>query len=370
MEVNYEENNLVNLSNSILKYFGIKPFHNTLDVLDKELEENKYKNVVLYVCDGLGYYNLKKVLKSNSFLKQKNQNRKISSVFPPTTTAATTTLLSGLTPSEHHWFGWDMYFKDTDETTSLFLNLIKDSSTKSKLNVLDREYMNYKNIVDLINENTNNLAYFAYPFSKDNKCLNIDDVNNRIKELTKKEGKKFIYAYIENPDKLMHKYGIFSQEVKKEIYNINEKIEKLSQELHDTLIIVTADHGLIPTKSIILSRDLKEMYDMLERTTSIEPRCVGIKLKKEIQKEEFINLYKKELLNDFKLLTVEKAIESHLFGLKDSIYLRDTIGDYLLIATNNIALFYDEKAPKFKANHAGLSKEELEVPLIMIDCKL
>ena len=369
MEVNYEENNLVNLSNSILKYFGVKPFHNTLDIIDKELEEQQYKNVVLFVCDGLGYYNLKKLLKPDSFLKVMNKERKISSVFPPTTTAATTTLLSGLTPSEHYWFGWDMYFEDTNETISLFQNLIKDTKKKPKLKVLNRSYMNYKNIVDLINENTDNSAYFAYPFSKKNKCMNIDEVINRIKNLTLIDEKKFIYAYIENPDKLMHEYGILSNKVKEEVYNINEKIEKLSQELKDTLIIVTADHGLIPTKSLILSRDLPEMYEMLERTTSIEPRSVGIKLKKSVKKEKFINLYNQEFIYDFKLLTVEEAIKSHLFGLKDSKYLRDTIGDYLLIATNNMALFYDENAPKFKANHAGLTKKELEVPLIMIDCK-
>lgn len=368
MVVNYEKNNLVNLSNSILKYFDIKPFHNTLDSLDKLLEEKKYKNVVLFVCDGLGFYNLKSLLKKKDFLINK-EIINLSSVFPPTTAAATTTLLSGLTPSEHHFFGWDVYFKDTDETISVFLNKIKDTEINPKINVLDRDYMKYKNIVELINENSNNSAYFAYPFSKEDKCLNIDEVINRIQKLTKENTKKFIYAYIENPDKLMHKYGIDSKEVLEEVQSINKKIEKLSNEIKDTLILITADHGLINTETILLKKSLPKMYEMLERTTSIEPKCVGIKLKYNVKKEDFVKLYEENLKSDFKLLTQEEVIKSKLFGDEDSTYLRDNIGDYLLIGTTNKLLIDNDFDPNFKAGHAGYTKEELIVPLIIIECK-
>ena len=368
MVVNYEENNIVNLSNSILKYFDVEPFHNTLENLDKLLEEKKYKNIVLFVCDGLGFYNLKELLDKEDFLRSK-KTIKLSSVFPPTTAAATTTLLSGLTPSEHHWFGWDMYFKDTNETISVFLNKIKDTETSPKINVIDKYYMKYKNIIDLINENSSNKAYFAYPFSLDNKCLNIDEVIERIKKLTKENTKKFIYAYIENPDKLMHKYGIDSKEVYEEVKSINNKIENLSKDLKDTLILVTADHGLINTETVLLKNSLTKIYNMLKRTTSIEPRSVGIKLKDNVKKDDFIKLYKKELEKDFKLLTGEEVIKSKLFGNCDSSYLRDNIGDYLLIGITNKLLIDNEYVPNFKAGHAGFTKKELTVPLIIIDCK-
>lgn len=368
MNIQYDKNNLVNLSNSILKYFDINPYYPTIDKIDTLLKEKKYKNVILFVCDGLGYYNLRDILGKNNFLK-KCPTFKISSVFPPTTTAATTTLLSGLTPADHHWFGWDMYFKDSNETISLFLNKTKDEEKDPKINVIDRNYMQYKNIIELINENTSNQAYFAYPFSKDNQCMNIDEVCERIKKLTKIDSKKFIYAYIENPDKLMHHYGIYSKIVKKEVQNINDKLKELSKEIKDSIILVTADHGLVPTKYITLKTDLKELYDMLERTTSLEPRCVGIKLKSNVKKEDFINLYNKKLIYYFNLLTPNEVIDNKLFGNKDSSYLRNTIGDYLLIATKNISINYDETSPKFKASHAGFTKKELNVPLLIIECK-
>ena len=368
MEVNYEKNNIVNLSNSILKYFGVLNVHNTLKELDNILNKNKYKNVVLLVCDGLGYYNLKELLPKNSFFRQQ-QILNISSVFPPTTAAATTTLLSGLSPSEHHWFGWDMYFKDTNETVSLFLNKIKDSNKDSLKKILDKKYMQYKSIIELINEKHPNSAYYAYPFSKDNKCLNLDEVIERIKKLCKEDSKKFIYAYIENPDKLMHHYGIYSKIVKDEVEIINDKIEELSNNLKDTLLLITADHGLISNKSINIKREIPKLYNMLERTTSIEPRACGLKLKNKNNIEEFISIYKEYLEKDFLLMTTDEVIDNHIFGDNDSKYLRDAIGDYLLIGITNKSLIYSETPSHFKANHAEYTKKEMYVPLIIIESK-
>ena len=50
---NYNEC-LTNLACSIRKYFGLDYKHNTLDYIDKILEENKPKNVVTILCDGMG----------------------------------------------------------------------------------------------------------------------------------------------------------------------------------------------------------------------------------------------------------------------------------------------------------------------------
>ena len=56
-----------------------------------------------------------------------------------------------------------------------------------------------------------------------------------------------------------------------------------------------------------------------------------------------------------------------MFGPNQNEYLDDTIGDYLLVATGNISIIYNDSSPIFKANHAGLTKEELTVPLIIVN---
>lgn len=372
MEVNNKINakeNIVNLSNSILKYFKIKPYHDTLHDLDKLLNDNNYQNIVMFICDGLGNSTLNNNLDINSFLR-KNKFKKINTVFPPTTTAATTSILTGLYPSCHNWYGWDVYFKDTDETISLYLNKLKDTKEEPKVNVLERKHMNYKTLVDLINEQAEFKAYYAYPFDKKYPCKNIDEVINRITKICSRRDnfKRFIYAYIENPDKLMHQDGINSKKVFEEVNHINDKIKELASNLNNTLIIVTADHGLINTTYINLKKDLPEIYNMLKRTTSIETRACGIKLKENIKKDDFINLYNKYLKKDFLILSLDDVKESSLFGPKQNDYLFDAIGDYLLVATGNISIIYDDNSLIFKANHAGFTEEELEVPLILIDC--
>ena len=366
MVVDYD-NSIVAVSNSILKYFNIKPFHKTLDDLDKILE-NGYKNVVLLILDGLGSYNLAESLDKDAYLKI-HKIRDIETVFPPTTTAATTSYLTGLTPSEHNWCGWDMYFKDTNETISLYPNKLKDSDIKPKLNVKDRSYMKFKSLVDLINEKGVDKAYYAYPFDDAHPCLNLQDVTTRIKDLCRQDGKKFIYAYLENPDKLFHQYGIHSIKAIKEIENINAEIEKLSKTLNDTILIISADHGLVKVRYVNIKESIPELYNMLERTTALEPRCTAIKLKDNVKKEDFEAVFDKYLKNSFRLLTKDEVFEYGLFGPKRSSYLEDTLGDYLIVATRNTCLNYDENSPIFKANHAGFTKKEMQVPLIIVERK-
>ncbi len=65
----------------------------------------------------------------------------------------------------------------------------------------------------------------------------------------------------------------------------------------------------------------------------------------------------------------DEVIKNNLFGEKDNQYLRDAIGDYLMVAVKNISINYDNSSPIFKANHAGFTNKELTVPLILIDTK-
>ena len=45
MEVINYKNSLVALANSLLKYYGISPFHETLNEIDDLLKQNKYQKL-------------------------------------------------------------------------------------------------------------------------------------------------------------------------------------------------------------------------------------------------------------------------------------------------------------------------------------
>ena len=121
---NYHEC-ITNLACSIQKYFELDYKHNTLDYIDKILDEYKPKNVVTILCDGMGSKIIDRVLDKDDFLI-KNRFKEITTVFPATTVAATTSMLAGLNPIETGMLGWDMYYKDLDKIITVFLNCEKD----------------------------------------------------------------------------------------------------------------------------------------------------------------------------------------------------------------------------------------------------
>ena len=94
---------IVNLANSILENFGIKPKGETLLLVDQFLDK-KYKNIVVLLLDGLGTSVLESNAKEDGFLRR-HFISSINTVFPPTTVAATTSIISGMQPIEHAWLG-------------------------------------------------------------------------------------------------------------------------------------------------------------------------------------------------------------------------------------------------------------------------
>ena len=355
---NYNES-ITNLSNSILKHFNIETYHITLPFIDKILNKD-YKNVIVILCDGLGSMLLDEVLDKDSFLI-KNRIKTITSVYPPTTTAATTSFLSGLNPNEHGWLGWDLYFKKENKTITMFLNTIKDSSERASDYNIARTTFPYENIIKKINKKYE--AYELLPFIN-NEYRDYNNQINKIIELSQTPNKKFIYSYYENPDSLLHEYGIENDLVINEFKNINNYIEYLCSKLEDSVVIVTADHGHINCEYYNLE-DYPTIKETLERTTSIEPRCVSFKVLED-KKEKFILEFNKYFSDDFILLNKEEVKENKIFGTgENNIHFDESIGDFIALAKSNKCIIYDSNATIFKSHHAGLTDREMLIPIIV-----
>ena len=190
---------------------------------------------------------------------------------------------------------------------------------------------------------------------------------NKIELLCSKEGKKYIYAYSEEPDHTMHRMGCDSITVKNIINDLNKRIEKLSSKLSDTVIFVVADHGHHNIENILIE-NYPDIEECLLRDTSLEPRAVNFFIKPE-KKNDFVNLFSKYFSSDFDLYSMEDVINSRLFGDgKENEIFRDTLGDYLAIAKTDKALLYNY-GKKFKSHHAGYTDDEIFVPLIAIKTK-
>lgn len=362
---NYNEC-LTNLACSIRKYFELDYKHNTLDYIDKILEERQPKNVVTILFDGMGSNILDRALDKNSFFI-KNRIKPITTVFPATTVAATTSITTGLNPVESGMLAWNMYFKDIDKTITTFLNCEKSDLEKKPLEEakdFKKKYMKTKTIVEEINEKGKYEAYYLSPFV-DDAYKDLNEMCNRIEDLCSNNQKKYIYAYDYEPDSIMHKFGPDSREAKDSICYRNIMIEKLSKKLKDTVIFVVADHGHLLIENIRLE-DYPEIVYCLKRNTSLEPRATNFFIKED-KKDKFIKLFNENFSNDFDLYTKDDVIKSKLFGDgEENKIFRDSLGDFISIAKGNKTLTYNGDA-LLKSTHAGYNDDEIYVPLIAIE---
>ncbi len=358
---------LLQVSSSILKKYGLKGKYSSLDVLDNKLD-NDYKNVVYLILDALGSNILEIYSKELKFLKE-NLLTNVTSVFPPTTTVATTSIHSGLSPYESGWVGWMPYFKEYDRMIELFSGC--DFYTGEK--VVDKiEDLEYETIYEKIVKKNKDVKYIkVFPdFSKkeENSFTKICD---GIRNACNNTNRNLVSAYWTEPDSLIHKYGINSQEVKKELKNINDNLEKLASELSNTIFIVTADHGALDIEEVYLN-EYKDIDDCLKRPPSIESRFVSIFLK-DNKKELFKELIKKYFQDKFLIYDKDEFLKLELLGSGNKHERIDSyLGDVILIGNSNLNIRYTITNTKFKplkADHSGITKEEMLVPVIVIESK-
>lgn len=351
-------NTLVNVSSSILKRYGVVPYHQTYRPLDDILDANPGKKLVLFLFDGMGKYILKKHRRSAPFI-YKNRFKTISSVFPPTTVAATTSLLSGLYPSEHGRLGW--WTRLNGKLATTFAS--QEFDTDQKLSEPFDLSLPYNSIIDLINRKSGKeIADLIYGF-------NLEGNNPQIL-MAKVEQKlldhEFIYAYWTDPDHTMHERGTDDKSVIDAISAIDSSLKNFVANNPDVLVLSLADHGMIDVE-VESIYDHEEFANVVDKTFSIEPRAASFLVKEE-NREEFVSLFEKYYKGNFELYTKEEVIRQQIFGPLDyeSVRFREVLGDYLLVAVKN--KYFDMTKPgterfPFRGQHAGGTKEESLISL-------
>lgn len=355
---------ILNLSCSILKSYGIAPKHPTMSEVDEILSQN-FKHVVVILLDGLGMNILENNLSHMDFLRR-HLLRDYSSVFPPTTTASTTTMLSGLSPIEHGWLGWDVYFEKENKTVTCFHNTLQNSSEIAADYNIPYKYLSYENIIDQINKKGSAKANAIFPFGSEGKP-EFNSWLNAIRKTCKTEDRTFTYAYWENPDSMLHQEGTNSLNIMKEIQKLNAKLSSFCEELKDTVIFITSDHGHTDIQNEFLE-DYPEIIEMLERPTSIEPRAISFYVKPEY-KEAFPEVFNKHFADSYKLFTKQEVLDKNLFGPGFPNDNLTGIGDYIGIAYTGKTLLWDRHCKQFRSHHAGITKNEMRIPLIWYENK-
>lgn len=380
---NYQNGSIVNLMSSIKRALGGKSKYKPLELFD--FSNISKKNIVLIIIDGLGYNYLTKYGK-DSFL-YKNLKGKITSVFPATTASAMTTFSTGLAPQQHALTGWFMYLKEIGAVSVILPFTSRAGDLKlSKGKIKYKDIYNEKSFFEDLKTASTSIKHKAYIDSeysrlvdKGAKKLPFSNLNGFFRQISKAlnatNNKKYILAYWAKLDSLCHEKGTDSQEAKKHLNELDKKVKSLAKLLKNknTVIIISADHGLIDTKEkdrIIELKNHPRFVETLAMPLSGEPRVVYCYVKPQKVKE-FENYVKTEFKNACEIYKSDDLVKNNYFGLfEPNEKLKDRIGDYVLIMKENYImkdLVLGEEQHIYIGNHGGVSEEEMFVPLIVIE---
>ncbi len=361
-------NSNLNLMNSILKYYNIENKYPTLKKMDEFLNK-KYKNIVLFVLDGLGKNYLVNNMNKGLFID--NLVGEMTAVFPPTTVASTTTYQSCEPPVSHGWIGWTMYFKEVQKIVTTFNGYVPLENK-----TIDLSYQNvikYETVFEKLRNNKIKSYNITHDFivREQNEYsigyADLDDGLQKTRKIINNGDTNFIYFYYSYPDYYMHEFGVFDEKVKNNVLEIEKKIKQLVENSQDTLYIITADHGHMNVSEYICFDDYQDLKEMCLMPFSVETRATSIFIKDGF-KEQFKIKFNQYFGKDFLLLSHNEVFSSNILGFGDKHQkVDDFIGDYLAIAISDKALLYEKTIEPFKGAHAGLTEDEVVIPLIVIE---
>lgn len=355
------ENCGVNVISSIAAACGMTPGHQTHPFTDALLQKKRYKNIILMLFDGMGVDLLEKTLPEDAFLRH-HLRHTLSAVFPSTTTCATTSIETGLMPCQHAWLGWTLYFPEIQKLVDVYTN-------RTDKNEIAADYHVGEHFIprDFIYPHINACGIYkacSVSFFGDVKIKTLPELFEQVLALAKDDERRYIYAYWPEPDSSMHKYGCYHAKSAAKLIDINDRVEKLASQLpEDTLLLLTADHGLTDSKTVYLE-NYPDLMSMLCHDSTVELRAVSFHVKPEC-KDAFPSAFHNHFGDHFLLVDRQTFIQEYLGpgDVRPQVY--DFVGDYMALSTDELTLMNHPGPQHLIGNHAGLTKAEMQVPLIV-----
>lgn len=377
----YYGGSILNLMSSIATALGTKTKYKHLKLLNPS-ELKGTKNIILLIIDGLGYEYLRKYGKGTVFCKYLRGS--MTSVFPSATTSAIPVFLTGTSSQKHGMVSWFSFLKEFGQVIAPlpYTTRIKHKSLKDivkinevfNLNPLSN-HIKVKSYAILGKEIVNSdFTVTAGGKAKRIGYNNLKGLFRILRKLINLSGKKYIYAYWSEHDTFCHKYGVDSKKTLKSFKELDRELEKFLKSIKNknTKIIITADHGLVdvPKSKKIKIND----HPKLANTLSV-PICGDLRYAycfvKSSKKKEFEKYVKTNLKKYCTLYKSKDFVKKGYFGLeKPSNEFLERIGEYIIIMKDNYAIYQKlvgEKGKYSIGEHGGFSKDEMIVPLILID---
>ena len=367
----YDRSSL-SITSSVAEYFGGHSDYPTLPEIDIRLCEEGICKIVLLLADGMGEKLLRRHLNEDSFLLRHDQ-AVISAVYPSTTTAATTSIWTGKSPLEHGWLGWSLYFKECAAQIDTFTGNEGHTGlhfpTGSPARMLMPLPMALCGPLEAEVHMISAFDNYTGPGFIQHAVKSVSDMLSLARALLTGKGNKVVCIYYNQPDHGMHALGVNAPETIAEFQNINCEVEAFVSGLgRDTLLIATADHGLVDSTDPVILNEIPSISECLWMPPSVEARAAAFFVKP-FRRAQFEREFQSACGEDFLLISRDDALATNLFG-RGIMHpkVEDFTGDYIACATGARFLRYDTigcKVSNMIGMHAGLTDEEMTVPVII-----
>lgn len=379
----YTGRSLVNLMQSVAVACSVSaaPYSPLTLALPRALGEAR--NLLLLVIDGMGEALLQQAGQGTRLLAHRVGT--LTSVFPSTTAAAVTTLLTGFAPAQHGLTGWHMHFseagsvlavlpltrrvartcqcewpslpppEDLFDCRGLFGALDRRSHVVSPAAIVDSDFNRF---------HTGGAQSHAYS-GRDALFDCVADIARGGSE------RQYVYAYYDALDSLSHRVGAYGEAAAEELRELDAGFARLLQRLagSDTIVLVTADHGFIDSpdaRSIDLAQH-PELSAMLTQPLCGEPRLAYCYVAPG-RHEAFEAYVARRLGHATRCVRSDALIRAGWFGPgAANPRLAGRVGTHTLVMRDNWTIrdwLVGERRYRQIGVHGGLSKREMQVPLI------
>ncbi len=347
-------------------------------------------HLLFILLDGLGV-NLIRRLPPTSFLAS-HLRTQLNSICPSTTACALTSLATGQWPAAHAVTGWFTHLPEFNltATTLPFVNRFTGVHLTQERNLTASDVLPVPAFhprmthtpMTLLPRPITNTTYANY--SRGNTSgLPYDSIahafDQTIEHLCAPDRPTYTHLYIPDVDAACHHHGTTDERVFTLIASIDSHLTRLADAVGDrTRIVIAADHGLldVPVANHISLFADDPLVAMLACPPSGDARLPLFHIR-EGQHAAFVELFTSRYSDRIELLPIEDADSIRLFGPEPlTPTARRRFGDFVAIAHSNVTMHYvpprpspppDKDQPKaaYLAQHAGLSPDEMLIPLIV-----
>lgn len=391
---------IANLPASICRWLEIPP------LLDNALAQEitnvippSFQHVILLLVDGLRLDNFVRGFEETL---ERNNNQELNhilrdsvifpltSISPSTTSAAITTLWTGQLPAEHGIIGYELFLKEFGVTANMIFHSI--SSFNNEPGSIYRSGFNPSTFlpVELIGPHFRKHGVIPYAFQhasiassglsrmllKDVNSIpfeNFETLRRSVKNmlLSNSQSKTYSYIYWSEFDTHSHHCGPNSKKIIEEWNRFFEGVCQIMRDIHlsgikDTLFILTADHGQVPTE-ILDEYELFNHPDLLKHLILLptgESRLpyLFIKTGHECEVQDYL---KSHWQRDFSMIPSDKVLSSGLLGNAPPHQTTvDRMGSHVVFPKKNAYWWWVRKKNHLLGRHGGLSEEEMLVPFL------